>query len=66
MYGVFIPDLNLFPAALEAKFLWTKLAAYKQTDKQINKLRGLSPRANYTDRKTAACQRSQGSGTLRP
>jgi hypothetical protein len=26
--------------------------------KQITKLRGLSPRANYTDRATAACWRS--------
>jgi hypothetical protein len=25
---------------------------------QTNKLRGLSPRANYTDRETAACRRS--------
>jgi hypothetical protein len=27
-------------------------------NKQTNKLHGLSPRANYTDRATAACQRS--------
>jgi hypothetical protein len=27
--------------------------------KQANKLRGLSPRANYTDRATAACRRSE-------
>jgi hypothetical protein len=25
---------------------------------ETNKLRGLSPQANYTDRKTAACRRS--------
>jgi hypothetical protein len=30
----------------------------KQTNKQTNKLHGLSPRANYTDRATAACRRS--------
>jgi hypothetical protein len=30
---------------------------YQQTNK--NNLRGLSPRANYTDRATAACWRSQ-------
>jgi hypothetical protein len=29
-----------------------------QTNKQTNKLHGLSPRAIYTDRATAACQRS--------
>jgi hypothetical protein len=29
-----------------------------QRQKQQNKLRGLSPRANYTDRATAACRRS--------
>jgi hypothetical protein len=28
------------------------------TLKQTNKLHGLSPRANYTDRATAACQRN--------
>jgi hypothetical protein len=28
------------------------------TNKQTNKLHGLSPRANYTDRATAACRRS--------
>jgi hypothetical protein len=27
-------------------------------NKQTNKLHGLSPRANYTDRATAACRRS--------
>jgi hypothetical protein len=27
-------------------------------DNKPNKLRGLSPRANYTDRATAACRRS--------
>jgi hypothetical protein len=27
-------------------------------NKQTSKLRGLSPRANYSDRATAACQRS--------
>jgi hypothetical protein len=27
--------------------------------KQANKLHGLSPRANYTDRATAACRRSE-------
>jgi hypothetical protein len=27
--------------------------------KQTNKLHGLSPRANYTDRATAACRRSE-------
>jgi hypothetical protein len=27
-------------------------------DKQTNKLHGLSPRANYTDRAAAACRRS--------
>jgi hypothetical protein len=26
--------------------------------KQLNKLRGLSPQKNYTDRATAACRRS--------
>jgi hypothetical protein len=30
----------------------------KQTNKQTNKLHGVSPRANYTDRATAACRRS--------
>jgi hypothetical protein len=29
------------------------------TTKQTNKLHGLSPRANYTDRATAACRRSE-------
>jgi hypothetical protein len=33
-------------------------ACYFQHLQQTNKLRGLSPRANYTDRATAACQRS--------
>jgi hypothetical protein len=28
------------------------------TNKQTNKLHGLSPRANYTDRATAACRQS--------
>jgi hypothetical protein len=27
-------------------------------DKKTNKLRGMSPQANYTDRVTAACRRS--------
>jgi hypothetical protein len=30
----------------------------KQTNKQTNKLHGLNPRANYTDRTTTACRRS--------
>jgi hypothetical protein len=29
---------------------------YKQTNKQTNKLRGVSPRTNYTDRATASCR----------
>jgi hypothetical protein len=35
----------------------TQKSKTKQTNK--NKLRGLSPQANYTDRATAACRRSQ-------
>jgi hypothetical protein len=35
-----------------------KAYAQKYTIGQKNKLRGLSPRANYTDRATAACRRS--------
>jgi hypothetical protein len=31
---------------------------YKQTKQTNNKLHGLSPQANYTDRATAACRRS--------
>jgi hypothetical protein len=38
---------------LEIIMLFTKIEKIKQ-----NKLRGLSPRANYTDRATAACRRS--------
>jgi hypothetical protein len=34
------------------------LSTYKKYTK-TNKLRGLSPRANYTDRATAACRRTQ-------
>jgi hypothetical protein len=30
----------------------------RKLPKQTNKLHGLSPRANYTDRVTAACRRS--------
>jgi hypothetical protein len=30
----------------------------EKKNKQTNKLRGLSPRANYTDRAKAACRRS--------
>jgi hypothetical protein len=32
--------------------------SYKKTALQTNKLHGLSPRVNYTDRATAACRRS--------
>jgi hypothetical protein len=50
----------------------------KQTNKQTNKLHGLSPRVNYTDRATSVCRRSdyqllrivgargQRDGSLRP
>jgi hypothetical protein len=36
----------------------TELKLFKTHNKQTNKLRGLSPRANYTDRAAAACLRS--------
>jgi hypothetical protein len=35
------------------------LASLKQQTKQTNKLHGLNTRANYTDRATAACRRSE-------
>jgi hypothetical protein len=34
------------------------LEVLRDSDKLTNKLRGLSPRANYTDRAAAACRRS--------
>jgi hypothetical protein len=45
----------IFPATLG-----TKKYGYSDKDgyKEIKKLHGLSPRANYIDRATAACQRS--------
>jgi hypothetical protein len=34
------------------------LKIYGNKETKANKLRGLSPRTNYTDRETTACQRS--------
>jgi hypothetical protein len=42
-------------------FLWTahvKCLSFILYQTNKNKLRGLSPQANYTDRATAACRRS--------
>jgi hypothetical protein len=39
-------------------FLCMRMCCRKGGYKAKNKLHGLSPRANYTDRATAACQRS--------
>jgi hypothetical protein len=38
--------------------IWKKGIIYKAPVHSLNKLHGLSPRANYTDRATAACRRS--------
>jgi hypothetical protein len=37
--------------------MWTTVTLIIVCIKPLKKLRGLSPRANYTDRATAACQR---------
>jgi hypothetical protein len=48
-----------FPIGSTRKSKWTEKARYFKLDqKQTNKLHGLSLRANYTDRATAACCRS--------
>jgi hypothetical protein len=52
-----------------SRFLLSSLLCSADTANKTNKLHGLSSRANYTDRATAACRRSdchEGDGTLRP
>jgi hypothetical protein len=49
------PQRRYFLCAVPFIFFRVQLRLFLQT----TKLRGLSPRANYTDRETAACRRSQ-------
>jgi hypothetical protein len=46
---------QLFTTRFNIQTLYREYSALKKT---MNNLRGLSPRANYTDRSTAACRRS--------
>jgi hypothetical protein len=49
---------SLLTSVRTLKFLCKANELFSIKKKQENKLRGLSPRANYTDRATAACRRS--------
>jgi hypothetical protein len=55
-----IPDSVLEPYMATMFSLKLMLAGTTaiQRERKLTKLRGLSPRANYTDRATAACRRS--------
>jgi hypothetical protein len=43
--------------SVEGLLLAENIPAFRSNKKQTNKLHGLSPRANYTDRATAASRR---------
>jgi hypothetical protein len=45
-------------SGLLAMFLRYLMSAFKEGKQRISTLRGFSPRANSTDRATAACRRS--------
>jgi hypothetical protein len=52
---------NLSPKRLSRSPIYSRLVRtpyVSKTKKKKNKLRGLSPRAKYTDRAKAACRRS--------
>jgi hypothetical protein len=53
--------LSMVPwlASLTKGHIHVPLNKTKQNKTKQNKLHGLSPRANYTDRATAACRRSK-------
>jgi hypothetical protein len=51
-------EVGLYTNRFNVQSLRMLATTNKQTNKQTNKLHGLSPRANYTDRATAACRRS--------
>jgi hypothetical protein len=52
-------EYALLPSSLQSLILAEYVPTLGTLNKiQRNKLRGLSPRANYTDRAPAACQRS--------
>jgi hypothetical protein len=53
-------DLGQTSAPAKAwKSKQVRRGGYSVKKKQTNKLHGLSPRANYTDRATAACRRNE-------
>jgi hypothetical protein len=53
------PSLHPFcPEEVGNRYLQTLLPTYYIVELKKKNLRGLSPRANYTDRATAACRRS--------
>jgi hypothetical protein len=56
-YYVYSPTPDSLLNTIQECFpIWT--SRHSETKQQTNKLHGLSPRANYTDRATAACRRS--------
>jgi hypothetical protein len=64
-HGVLFQKVELFSTYTQTnmalsiiKETWCTYKIYRFEMKKQNKLHGLSPRANYTDRATAACRRS--------
>jgi hypothetical protein len=53
-----IKRININVECTDAAQSEVYLSIHKKKKKKNNKLHGLSPRANYTDRATAACRRS--------
>jgi hypothetical protein len=54
MYNIKINDIQF----VQPKTLFEVNVGKRYIDAKTNKLYGLSPRANYTDRATAACRQS--------